>query len=81
MDNITQCVDGGLHLLTVIDGEVTLGHGVELMTEEDNAGSLVRLEEGFDGSLELTGCLFWLDGGAKDIVCQGVAQLALHGRR
>lgn len=49
-------------MAVLIDGEVALGYGVDLITEEDIAGGLVRLEEGFDGSLELTGCLFRLDG-------------------
>ena len=54
MANVTQGVGGGLHLLAVrINGEITLGHGVELVAEEDGAGSLVRLKESVDGDPKL----------------------------
>jgi hypothetical protein len=47
-----------LHLLAVlVDKEVTLSHGVEIVTEEDGVVSLVRLEEDLDRCLELVGHL------------------------
>jgi hypothetical protein len=45
--DIIERISGCLcRLAIVIDGEVTLSHGVELVTEEDGAGSLVCVEEG-----------------------------------
>jgi hypothetical protein len=44
--DVTQCISDGLHLLAkLVGGQVALSHGVELVTKEDGAGNLVRLEE------------------------------------
>ena len=49
--DVTQCISDGLHLLAVlVGGQVTLSPGVELVTEDDDAGDLVRLEEAHDRS-------------------------------
>lgn len=67
--DITKSIGGGLHLLVVlISGEFTLGHRVELVTEEDSVGSLVDLREGFDGDQDLVGSLLRHDGNAEDVV-------------
>ena len=46
----------------------TLGHVPELMIEEDDTGSLVRLEEALDGILELAGHLVHLKVEAKNVI-------------
>ena len=49
MADVTQGIGSGLHLLAVVvDGEVALSHRVELVTQEDGAGGLVRLKEACD---------------------------------
>ena len=48
--DVAERIGGGLHLLAVlVDGGVTLGHGVELVTQEDGTQGLVGLEEALDG--------------------------------
>jgi hypothetical protein len=52
--DIAQSIGCGLHPLgVVVDGVIALGHGVELVTQEDGARSLVGLEEAPDGNPKL----------------------------
>jgi hypothetical protein len=70
-----------LHLLAVlVDKEVTLSHGVEIVTEEDGVGSLVRLEEAFDRSLELVGHLVQLEVEAKNVVLEELRNAGFSDR-
>jgi hypothetical protein len=57
--DITGCISGSLFLAVLIDGEVTLSHGVHLVTKEDCIGSLVCQVEVLDGSPE-QGVVWWL---------------------
>lgn len=57
--DITERIGGGFHILVVlVDGEVALGHGVELVAKEDGTRSIVRLEEGLDGRPKLSAIWF-----------------------
>jgi hypothetical protein len=57
--------------------ERSLSHGVELMTEEDDKGRLVRLEEGLDGDPEIASSLVGLEGEVEDIVRDKVEELVM----
>lgn len=55
MADIAEGISSLFHLLGVgVDGEITLGHGVKLLTEDDGAGLLVRPKEVGDGDVEIT---------------------------
>jgi hypothetical protein len=60
-------IGSSLHLLSIFfNKEISLSHGVELVTQEDDAGSLVRLEVSFDGDPKLVRCLFIFHGEIQD---------------
>lgn len=66
--DIAERVGGGLHPLgVVVDGGVALGHGVELVTQEDGTRGLVGLEEAPDGDPERARSLIWRRRQADDI--------------
>ena len=77
--DIAERIGGGLHALgIVVDGRITLGHGVELVTQEDGARSLVGLEEVLDGDPELARSLVWRRSKAEDVRSSGSKDLAVN---
>ena len=66
--DVAERIGGGLHLLAVlVDGGVALGHGVELVTQEDGTWGLVGVEETLDGDLELVRGLVRCRSEAEDV--------------
>jgi hypothetical protein len=62
----------GLDLLAIlIDGHITLGNGVKLMTYEDRSWSFVSGEESIDGDPKLACSLIDDHGEIKDLVGGG----------
>jgi hypothetical protein len=74
MADVTELVGGSLDAETVVvDGGVSLSHGVKLVTQEDGPLRLVRLEEAIDGDPELASSL---GGGGRGHVEDGLGDRA-----
>jgi hypothetical protein len=72
--DVAQGIGCGLHLLAVgVDGEVTLSHRMEIVTQEDGARGLIRLVDAGDRCPQLSG-LIWGLGEIEDIVPDGVEE-------
>ena len=66
-----------LHLLRVgVDGEITLGHVVELLPEDDRPRLLVHLEQGLEGDVQSARVLIGLHGKVEDSVVAGAVHPA-----
>jgi len=73
--NLPEHISGVLHLLSIgVDEEVTLGHGVELLLEDDSTRLLVCLEQGLNGDVQGMRILIGLHGEVED----GVIDEAVH---
>jgi hypothetical protein len=73
--DVAQGISRGFHLLAVgVDGEVTLSHRMEFVTQEDSSRGLVRLVDAGDRRSQLTGGLIGGLGEIEDVVPDGAAQ-------
>ena len=73
MNDLPHGVGSLLHLLRVgVDGEITLGHAVELLPKDDRPRLLVRLEQSLDGDVQSMRILIRLHGEVEDGVVAGV---------
>ena len=69
MANVVEGVGCLLHLLGVsVDGEISLHHGVELLSQDNRAGGLVRLEQSRNGDVEIACRLIWLHGEVENTI-------------
>lgn len=67
--NVAEGISRRLHALTIVgDGEIALGHGVELVMQIDRARLLVGLKEVVDGDPQVPSRLIGLHGEVEDVV-------------
>ena len=75
MANVTEGVGRLHHLLGVsVYGEISLHHGVELLSQDNCEGGLVRREQSRNGDVEVACRLIWLHGEVED----AIVDAALH---
>ena len=73
--NVAEGISRRLHALTIVgDGEIALGHGVELVMQIDRARLLVGLKEVVDGDPQVPGRLIRLHGEVEDVVGNGAEE-------
>jgi hypothetical protein len=79
--NVTEGVGRLHHLLGIsVYGEISLHHGVELLSQDNCEGGLVRREQSRNGDVEVACRLIWLHGEVEDAIVDAVLFIDMfHG--